>query len=250
LAEYRCKFVLRSLSDKPEQVQVGFPVESEIEPENKPGSSADLGEWVKEYAFIARDEKNTYSVAFVHRKPKDGPGEFGSIFAWNMSFEPKETKTLIVTHQIAMSMGLAGTGKDEDTPKMTQASENWFRTRFSSGGAFQPEVLDLALARIAGYITSTGSSWSGNVETATFTLITDSFERNIEGNGLPEYVTQPNNETQRPAPFPLPHPWWFRQIAPGGLESCERRGSVELSGLQAERHDQCTLFSYTTSQRA
>jgi hypothetical protein len=228
LAEYRCRFVLQSLSDKPEEVQVGFPVESGVEPENEPGSSAaELSEWVKEYAFAARDEKNTYPVEFVHRKPKNGPGEFGSVFTWKINFQPNETKTLIVTYQINMSMSVASTSKDENTQKMTQASEDWFRTRSASGGAFQPEVLDLALARDAGYITSTGSSWSGNVETATFTLITDSFERNLERNGIPENAAQPDKETQRPAPFPLQQPWWFRQVAPEGWKPV--KGGVQWS---------------------
>ena len=80
--EYLCKFVLRSLSDKSEEVEVGFPVDSEFALQSDPVSTTESSEWVLNYAFIARDEKDTYHVEFVQRKPQKGPGEFGSIFSW------------------------------------------------------------------------------------------------------------------------------------------------------------------------
>jgi hypothetical protein len=225
-ATYRCTFVLQSLSDKSEEVQVGFPVESSVEPQDESNSSVDLNNWVKVYQFNARDEKNTYPVEFVRRKPKDGPNEFGSIFTWKMNFAPRETKTLTVTYQIAISMGLASTGKEDGIGKMTPEAREWYRTRRQSG-AFRPERLDLALMRGTGYITSTGSSWSGNVESATFTLLTDSFEQKIDQNGIPGIWEQSNPETPRTPPFPLQHPMWFRRISPNGWKAV--KGGVQWS---------------------
>ena len=225
-ATYRCTFVLQSLSDKPEEIQVGFPVESSVEPQDEGNSSADLNNWVKNYLFNARDEKNIYPVEFVRRKPKNGPDEFGSIFTWKMHFAPREIRTLTVTYQIAISLGLGSTGKEEIWGEMTPSSKEWFRTR-EKIGAFRPERLDLALVREAGYITSTGSSWSGNVESATFTLLTDAFEKKLGLNGIPGFEEQSHPEPPRTAPFPLPHPMWFRQIAPAGWKAVN--GGVQWS---------------------
>jgi hypothetical protein len=83
-AEYECTFVLRNLSDQNEDVQVGFPVDSQFARQSEGDSSNDSKRWVLEYAFIARDEKTTYHVQFVRRKPQSGPGEFASVFLWNM----------------------------------------------------------------------------------------------------------------------------------------------------------------------
>jgi hypothetical protein len=243
LATYRCIFVLQSLSDQPEEVQVGFPVESSVVPQDEHTSSADLSAWVKDYHFNARDEKNTYPVEFVRRKPKDGPNEFGSIFTWKMQFAPRETRTLIVTYQIAISMGLASTGKEDGMGKMTPEAREWYRTR-SQSGAFRPERLDLALMRGAGYITSTGSSWSGNVESATFTLITDSFEQKLEQNGIPGFAEQSQIEAPRTPPFPLQHPMWFRKITPDGWKAV--KGGLQWSYRNYKPKDSIGVAYYLT----
>ena len=70
-ADYICTFVLRSLSDKEEDVQIGFPLDSQFA--RQAGSDAaaisakESSEWVQSYSFIARDEKSTYHVEFVRR---------------------------------------------------------------------------------------------------------------------------------------------------------------------------------------
>jgi hypothetical protein len=123
-AEYECKFVLKNLSDKQEEVQVGFPVDSQFARDSEPDSPKVSANWVLEYGFIARDERTTYHVEFVHRKPKPDPGEFASVFVWKMTFAPKQSRTLSVQSRIPMSMGLAST-KKEDTvaPPLDQALE-------------------------------------------------------------------------------------------------------------------------------
>lgn len=243
LATYRCTFVLQSLSDKPEEVQVGFPVESSVVPEDQRNSSVDLSAWVKDYQFNARDEKNTYPVEFVRRKPKNGPNEFGSIFTWKMHFAPKETRTLTVTYQIAISLGLGSTGKEEDMGEMTPAAKEWYRTR-SQSGAFRPERLDLALVREVGYITSTGSSWSGNVESATFALIMDAFEQKVEQNGIPGFAEQSHPEPPRTPPFPLQHPMWFRRISPDGWKAVQ--GGVQWIYTDYKPKDSIEAAYYMT----
>jgi len=203
-AEYECTFVLQNLSDKQEEIQVGFPVDSQFARRNEPASPQESKNWILDYAFIARDEKTTYHVEFVRRKPQSGPGEFGSVFTWNMQFAPKENKTLSVHYRIPMSMGLVDTFKD-----MSAVG--------ASSGALAQELLDIAQLEMAGYVTSTGSSWAGNVESATFTVITEPFERYLGRRGITEEeLTDISSEqaARFESSFPVRHPWWFREIKP------------------------------------
>ncbi|MGD0830058.1 MAG: hypothetical protein ABR907_03885 [Terracidiphilus sp.] len=235
LAEYRCIFVLKSLSDRPEEVQVGFPVDP----------AADNGNDIDDYAFVARDDKETYSVKsdVVQWKPKSGTGDSGSIFSWMMHFAPREIRTLTVTYQIAISMGLESTNKNVGGGTMSPDAKDWYRTRWRYG-ALRPETLDLALVREAGYITSTGSSWSGNVESATFTLITDSVDKQMNQDGIPGFADESNPASKRIPPFPLEHPIWFRKITPTGWKPV--KGGVQWSYKDYKPKDSIGVSYYFT----
>jgi len=153
-------------------------------------------------------------VEFVRRKPKDGPGEFSELFTWNMRFAPMETRTLTVQYRIPMTMGLISTQKDE-------------KERYVPTDPFQQELLNIGMEEVVGYITSTGSSWAGNVENATFKVITEPFERylNVRGVGEEPPISQdekPDKEALRyRKAFPVRHPWWFRTISPAGWTKVE-----------------------------
>lgn len=214
-AEYNCTFVLQNLSDKQEEIKVGFPVDSQFAQHSEPESSHESKEWILDYSFIARDEKTTYHVEFVRRKPQSGPGEFGSIFVWNMQFAPKEKKTLIVQYRIPMSMGLVDTLKD---PRIVSAGD----------GALSQELLEIAQLEMAGYVTSTGSSWAGNVEDAKFAVITEPFERYLGRRGVTEEKSTDmgaEEASQFNSSFPIVHPWWFREIKPDGWQAV--KGGVQ-----------------------
>ena len=206
--QYDCKFELRNLTDKAEEVQVGFPINSEFAERPEPSQSTESKhDWVLRYGFIALDETTTYNVEFVRRKP------VGALFVWKMSFGPHETKKLRVNYHIPMSMGLADT-----------ARAPWPQGHLLRSGAMGQELLLLADMETIGYITSTGSSWSGNVEKAVFTVLTEPFERYLERRGFMEDsdtdITA--EEAKRVSEdFPVAHPWWFREISPGGWKPIE-----------------------------
>lgn len=212
-AEYSCTFVLQNLSAKAVEIQVGFPVDSQFVGERASDSREDAIEWVLDYGFIARDERATYNVNFVRRK-KRSPDEFAALFVWRMNFAPKENKTLSVRYHIPVSMGLVSLAKDE---KHFQSIPESPASRF----------LDNGILEMAGYITSTGSSWSGTVKTATFTVITEPFERYFERRGVSEESEKnaggfSDEEAAQPKnPFPVQHPWWFRKITPDGWTKVE-----------------------------
>ena len=212
-ARYECKFVLRNLTDKTEDIQVGFPIDSQFArgSETMPSKESDLN-WVLKYGFIALDEKTTYRVQFVRRKPGRGPNEFGAIFLWSMKFAPRETKTLRVLYHIPMSMGLVSTERDEGAEKSARTE------------AFSQELLVIAQVELVGYITSTGSSWAGNVEQATFTAYTQQFEKYIETRGIADQTKRdisPEETARFESSFPVQHPCWFREIKPAGWKPIE-----------------------------
>ncbi len=239
-ARYMCKFVLRSKSDQPEDVEIGFPVDSEFAKDNDQVSPAESENWVLEYSFIARGATETYHVDYVHRKSNDGPGEFASLFTWKMRFSPQETKTLTVSYEMPISMGLITTEKEE------QGSPN-ADSRRSESGVFRMETLDLGVVEEAGYITSTGSSWAGNVESATFTVYTDPFEKYLNYRGVfeaPASKAASTDRDHRENPFPIQHPWWFRTISPDGWKPVE--GGIQWKYENYKPSDPILIRYYMT----
>lgn len=132
--EYSCRFVLKNLTKKACEVQVGFPIDSEdarlgAAPENK----QEVQDWVLEYSFIARDEQTTYHVDFTKLDGKKRKDPYSSVFTWKLSFRPEETKTLAVQYRIPMSMGVASMDRRACTgfptrkrPRMTWAASAKF----------------------------------------------------------------------------------------------------------------------------
>jgi len=235
-AEYSCTFVFQNLSSKTVAIQVGFPVDSQFARGGAEDSRENAKAWVLSYGFIARDERATYNVEFVRRKKKS-PQEFASLFVWQMKFLPKENKTLNVQYHIPISMGLVSLAKNE------QLSE-------STPGFHTPEFLDTGMLEMAGYITSTGSSWSGSVETATFTVITEPFESYLERRGVIEESKRKlrgfsREEESRPrTALPVRHPWWFRKIKPEGWRKVE--GGVQWQYKDFKPKDPIDVRYYIT----
>ncbi len=83
------------------------------------------------------------------------------------------------------------------------------------------------------------------MELARFTVITDIFEQSIAHNGLPADATQPNKEIQRPAPFPLHQPWWFRQIEPEGWSTV--KGGVQWNYKDYKPKDAIAVSYFLTT---
>lgn len=232
-AEYRCSFLLKNLTDENAEVKVGFPVDSQFAQGIQPESNDESFDWVMDYGFIAKDEKATYDVEFVRRKPSSGSGEFGSVFVWTMHFSPKETRKLNVQYRIPMSMGLIPMAKDE------------MHTR--TAGVFGQEFLNIGQLEMAGYITSTGSSWAGNVESATFRLVTTSFERYFNRRGIGEEDDADMDQEDRErfnSSFPVPHPWWYREIEPAGWTPT--KAGVEWKYQNYKPKDAIQIRYYTT----
>jgi hypothetical protein len=153
-----------------------------------------------------------------------------------MNFAPRESRTLKVSYHIPMSMGLVSTGRDEQAIKSSRPT-----------GVLAQELVVLAQMEMVGYITSTGSSWSGNVESATFTVYSKPFERYFERRGITEENTAdlPTEDAERfKSSFPVQHPWWFRQITPAGWN--EVKGGVQWQYKDFKPKDPIEIRYYMT----
>jgi hypothetical protein len=132
-------------------------------------------------------------------------------------------------------MGLVSTVKDESA------------TRPLPLGPAQL-LLEAAQIGLAGYRTSTGSSWAGNVETATFTAAADPLERYISRRGITEesIAKMSREEAARlKSSFPVQDPWWFRQIEPAGWHKVE--GGIQWHYKDFKPKDPIEVRYYTTN---
>ncbi|HEX4125434.1 MAG TPA: hypothetical protein VHY37_11955 [Tepidisphaeraceae bacterium] len=211
-ARYDCTFVLQNLTDNACDVEVGFPVDSEFAQVPKDPKDP-LEDWVLRCGFIAKDTDDTYHVKFQDVDPDKVADAYSAIFTWKMAFKPKETRTLTVQYHIPISMTVDSPDKrGADGVVAAGRKHRWM------------VMLDSCMAEIAGYTTETGSTWSGNVEKATFTVITDPFEKYLNYRGSTE-----ENVSELPADqqktvrdfFPVEHEWWYRAVTPAGWKAVD-----------------------------
>jgi hypothetical protein len=169
--ECRCKFVLKNLSKKSAKVHVGFPLDYEGHGESAARDATDM---VMSYHFIARDADSTYHVQHVAGGGDDE--KYRELFLWDMTFAPKEVKTLHVGYVISMSQTGAVTLKDQKS-LVLRPEKPWHA------------MLEGCFLEHFNYITETGRSWAGPIEKATFRVEAGPFEWFLSRRSLDEGST-------------------------------------------------------------
>jgi hypothetical protein len=167
-ADYDCTYVLHNRSKKEVSIQVGFPLRSWVFP-TMSGKAEDVTERVLHYKFIARDEKNTYHVRFAS---KDAEEKLGTIFLWDMTLAPQESRTLRVAYVMPMYWELAT--MYADLTKMTK-DKLWLVLKLPFG-------IEEGLS----YVTETGNSWAGPIEDAEFEVRLSGFEQYLKKRPISE----------------------------------------------------------------
>jgi hypothetical protein len=185
-AEFRCRFLLKNRSSKEVKIQVGFPLDRELQ--GPPPASVEDTEKVLSYHFIARDADQTYHVRYVGGDRQD---KLAHIFLWDMSFAPNETKTLYVSYILPMSF-LANTTNKEGLVAV-----------FYGRSAVRPwqSRIEACITLYCTYVTETGKSWAGPIENARFRFVNRGFERDLRK--LPEVIEdnspEPSSQKDRSA---------------------------------------------------
>ncbi|MHB8860939.1 MAG: hypothetical protein ACYC6N_00940 [Pirellulaceae bacterium] len=164
--EYRCSFVLKNLSPTATTIQVGFPLDGELvedSPDEDDSVVLDIDDTdrVMSYHFIARDNDHTYHVRYVRR---DRHAKLRRLFLWDMAFAPQEEKILRVGYVLPLSVGIASTVQRQ-VALSKDVSPRYMRPWFAA--------LEPCLVKYLAYVTETGNSWRGPIESATFHVVSE-----------------------------------------------------------------------------
>ena len=166
--DFRCRFILRNLSDKKVVLPVGFPLDVELRYLWDEKRQYNQQAIISFYAFTAGTKDKTFPVRFV---PWDKKKKFSQLFLWEMTFEPKEEIELLVNYTMPGYMGLDMTirNRDWDNRKLYKCDYLDELT----GGSGQAQF----------YVTETGSSWVGVIEKAVFRYYPYDFEEYLAKRG-------------------------------------------------------------------
>ena len=166
--DFRCRFILRNLSDKKVVLPVGFPLDVELRYLWDEKRQYNQQAIISFYAFTAGTKDKTFPVRFV---PWDKKKKFSQLFLWEMTFEPKEEIELLVNYTMPGYMGLDMTIRNRDWDNRKPYKCDYLDEL--TGGSGQAQF----------YVTETGSSWAGVIEKAVFRYYPYDFEEYLAKRG-------------------------------------------------------------------
>ena len=219
---YICEFQLANLKDEAVSIQAGFPLSSQF---------YDHGTESEDHMLIMRHRFLAMEVGGAVHTPRfvaeDRDGELFSILLWDMAFEPGETKTLHVSYSMPISMTLSGTyGGELEHPDIPRPAKSWYKH------------FDVCLLEHFGYVTRTGQSWAGSIESATFRVYVEGFERYLAQRPLTEGAQDDDGAGW----VQLLRPPFFRMISPEGWVEQEDGSLVRT--IEDYPADEDLRFSY------
>lgn len=176
--DFRCRFILRNLSDKTVVVPVGFPLDTEARLQDDKGNFNQT-QLIGHYAFTAGTKDKTFPVRFV---PWDKKNKFSKLFLWEMTFLPKQEIELFVNYTMGGYHGLDVTMRNRDWDKLKPYKCEYL------------EYLTCGLGQAQLYVTETGSSWAGVIEKAVFRYYPYEFEEYLAKRGAWEESSEKRNE--------------------------------------------------------
>ena len=157
-AEYRCRYVLKNLSTVASSVHAGFRF---CNPLHQPPPD-DKDEWVFALNFIVRDNHITYHVRHIGPEGHEGRAKCDGILAWEMTLAPHEERSITgYTLEMALSIDAAKSDSTDPDPSTSRFARSWYQV--FDGACICEEVA---------YLTDSGSSWKGPVESASYSVRT------------------------------------------------------------------------------
>ncbi len=169
LMDFRCRFLLRNLTDEEVTLQVGFPLSTDAVWIAAP-EDLNQSELIHRFAFTAGTRKQVYPVRFV---PHDRERKFSNLFLWEMTFAPREEIELLVNYTMGGYLGLGSTRRQKPGRLLS------YRCPYLA-------VLTTGICQSQIYVTETGSSWAGEIEKAVFRYYPRDFEEYLTRRGAYE----------------------------------------------------------------
>ena len=111
--DFRCRFILRNLTDKKVVVPVGFPLDMDERLLYYKGE-INQSQLIGYFGFVAGTRDKTFPVRFV---PYDKKKKFSKLFLWEMTFLPKQEIELFVNYTMDGYLGLDGTMRNRNWDK-------------------------------------------------------------------------------------------------------------------------------------
>ena len=165
--EFRCRFILRNLTEQEVVIPVGFPLDIDANLTDDKGNF-NQSQLIGHYGFTAGTKDKTFPVRFV---PWDKKKKFSKLFLWEMTFLPKQEIELFVNYTMEGYMGLDGTMRNQDWNKRKP-----YKCEYLA-------YLTFGLGQAQFYVTETGSSWAGVIEKAVFRYYPYEFEEYLAKRG-------------------------------------------------------------------
>jgi len=221
--EYICNFTLKNLTQKAVSIQVGFPLNSQFlsPPYGNAQKTIDL---VANYNFIAQEDGKIFTVKY---SPGDVKKKLHNLFIWHMDFKPNEEKKIQITYSMPISMTLTSTAK------------NWRNSVYQKKWYVR---LEGCLLEWFGYVTETGKSWEGSIDTAEFRVLTIGFEKYLAIRPFMEGTTKEERKKALKQ-FPVINPLYFRDFVPSNWDDKEK-GILSLSYNKYEANDNLAFKYY------
>lgn len=176
--DFRCRFILRNLTDQKVVIPVGFPLDTQARLQDNKGKF-NQSQLIGHYGFTAGTKDKTFPVRFV---PWDEKKKFSKLFLWEMTFDPKQEIELFVNYTMEGYLGLAGTRRNQDWNKYKP-----YKCKYL-------EHLTFGLGQAQFYVTETGSSWAGVIEKAVFRYYPYEFEEYLAKRGAWEESRKERDE--------------------------------------------------------
>ncbi len=246
VVEFRCKFVLKNRTTKPVDIQVGFPLgrTSKVDPKwQEPSSNP-----ISDYSFTARDGRQTY---YVRYEAADSQKKFRKILLWEMTFASKESKTVVVRYKIPVSPTFGAF-----TPSLfDSALINTSSSKLSSDQLLELFAMRNPLREFGfcdsyefAYVTETGRSWAGPIESATFRLNDQQFQKDLNDSFQKEATlnrNRPSTDATRGPDLQLAEIFKtpFRTVSPEGWKPASMP-AVSASGTTAASEPNCLVLKY------
>lgn len=191
-ARFDCEFTMKNLSSKSAEVQVGFPLSS-----SDNFMLRDAKNIIEKHNFKAFVDGREVQVRYVD---KSSDSKFKCIFVWKMLFAPKGVSKLKITYKM---LGYNGLGITQNPPY------NWELT------PKEVDILQSSILQSYQYVTITGNSWKGKIESAKFSLDIGEFERYLVRRGFFAYDdSHPYADKRKSSPYNFG--MLYRYISPDG----------------------------------
>jgi hypothetical protein len=203
--DFTGSFTLQNTTDHPVELQAGYPLDADF-PDDVFERDKPISHWVAKYKFVLFEDGKSCSIRFTKQ---DRQNKHRGIFLWDMTFAPKERRTLQISCTMPLSVVHASTARD---PKKAAYSKPWYA------------ITERCLLESFSLSGEAGATWRGTIGEAQIRLDLKQFEDHLSRRGWGERES-PRPQKAAGARFAADVPTFLRVLTPGKW-SQEENGAI------------------------